>query len=912
MDLLVQTANSQELVSTKLALPRLGGPRLARRSLLARLHAGLQHKLTLISAGAGFGKTTLAVEWVHSSWEQAAGPAVAWVSLDSGDNDPLRFWRYVFTAVQSLNPEASSLALARLEASQESPFEAALTALINALADHPGRDLLILEDYHFITNPGIHAGVAFLLEHLPQALHVVILTRGDPPLPLARLRARSEINELRALDLRFSLAETQAFLQGAVSHPLAPGTAEHLAARTEGWPAGLRLAGLALQSRPDPQAQVQFLETFTGSHRPLLEYLVADVLAAQPASLQAFLLETSFLNRLTGPLCDAVTGRSDSAAILDELERLNLFLEPLDGAGEWYRFHALFAEAMQHTARQRLGEARLRRIAQAASLWYEAHALQNHTSLSEAVEAALLAQSYPRAAGLIERTVKPRLVGNEYHTLLRWLQNLPEQVLVAHPHLAMTYAQAILFTSDLGSPGLASRLEAPLAMAEGCWAAEGNLPGLGEVLAFRALLAARQGDYRASFTLARQALDRLPETAVSPASDRPSQGEWRAVSLNLVGWEEYHAGRLNAALHALTTARSLFQSVRNIFGLLDATLALGEVYTGRAEARQAARFYRQALAECEAAPISRKDRLRRQGRGLTGLARLAYEQDDLEDAGQDAARALEIAQEIEAEELLVYSTLILARIEGARNNLDPAQARMSALIARLKRPDLLRELQAWQAWLALSAGDLAAAQRWAATWNGSGENVPCLVREREGLVQARVQLASGQAGAALGLLEGWLESAREQGRARSELEIRILSAEALAALGRLPEAHAALARARALADPEGYRRVFLDEGERLGWLIEDCGLLIDGTEEDPQKPIHNHQSIITNPIDPLSQQEQRVFHLLAAGLSNPEIAQEMVISVNTVKTHVKSIYRKLNVDSRQALRRFARRPHLLA
>ncbi len=914
MDLREPKTTQIELLNTKLTLPPLRRPRLRREALIERLHLGSQRKLTLISAGVGFGKTTLACDWLHSLNEREPAAAAAWVSLDAGENDPLRFWRYVLTALQAVDPEAGGLGLQRLEAVQGRSVEGMLTALINLLAAHPGRILLVLEDYHAITNPEIHAGITFLVENLPPPLHLALLTRSDPPLPLAYLRATSEINELRALDLRFSVDETREFLQQSVPSPLTPEQVEKLAARTEGWPAGLRLAALALQSRPDPGARAQFIETFTGSHRPILEYLAEDVLAAQPPSIQDFLLQTSFLPRLTGPLCDAVTGRSDGAETLGELERLNLFLEPLDGSGEWYRYHTLFAEAMQHTARLRLGEKRLDEIAEAASRWYEAHALRHHASLAEAVEAALFARAFERAAGLIERSLKPHLAGNEYHTLLRWLGQFPEPVLSAHPALAMIYALSILFTAEPGAADLERRVAGPLALAEDRWEAEGDEPRLGEALALRALMAVRQSDYPRGFALARQALAKLPQAADVSAGHSQCQAEWRGMSLNLVGWEQFFAGQMNEAQRTITTARSIFQSVRNIFGLLDTTVALGEIHLLRAEARQAEEFYRQALAEIEAAPIGRKDRLRRQGRALAGLARLAYEQDHLASAVRYAAQALEIAEEISSEELLAGNELLLARVEWARDDLEAARLRLSSVAARIKRPALLRELQAWQAWLALSAGDLAAARRWLARTGEADEGLPELLREREGLVQARVRLAAGEPKAGLDLLEAWLERARLQGRGRSELEIQILMAEALGALGQAPAAAEALARAQALAQPQGFQRVFLDEGEALARLLREppdptaLSLYwvrrLFSPANGPARSLSRECPF--EPCEALSRQEERVLRLLAGGLSNPEIAEELVISVNTVKTHLKNAYRKLNINSRREAREAVR------
>ena len=928
MDLLEQLNGSNLLLNTKLATPPQRGPLLERPDLLARLQSGLNQKLTLISAGAGFGKSTLALQWVRSFVEQDREGSAAWVSLDPGDNDPHRFWRYIFTAVESIDPESGARALEWLEASQSPPFEAALTALINALAGCPGRILLILEDYHLIHNADIHAGMAFLIEHLPPGLHPVFLVRSDPPLPLARLRARSEINDLRAPDLRFSMQEGIDFLEMNVPHPLQPGAAGRLVTRTEGWPAGLRLAALALQGRPDPQDQTRFLDTFTGGHGPLLEYLVEEVLASQPEGIQNFLLQTCFLTRLNGSLCQAVTGLESGEETLEALERANLFLEPLDGAGEWYRYHALFAEAMQHTARRRLGEQRLEQIARSASRWYEVHALRNEAPLYDAVEAALFAREFERAAGLIERSLKPHLVGNEYHTLLRWLEALPESALAAHPALVLIYAQALLFTSEPEAPDLAKRIRALLELGEARWKAEGDLTAQGESRSLQALLAARQGDYARAFELARRALEYLPPVNPSAAAQNLSQVEWRAVSLNLSGWGEFFAGRLGEARRDLAEASRLFQHTRNSYGLLDAYSALGEVHSGRAEAGQAAEYYRMVLFESESAPIERKDRLRRVGRARLGLARLAYDRDDLERARREVELTLEIARELRQQELLVGALILAGRIRAAGGSLEAELPRLESFQAQVRRPDLLRELGAAKAWLALSSGDLQAALVWAGSLDEAGAPMLASLREREALVHARVLLARDEAEKALAVLERRLEDARAQDRARSEMEILILKAEALAALGRLPEALADLTRALSLAAPQGYRRVFLDEGENLAPLLRRAAAGQDAAAAAWARSLLAStgpaRSQKRNPVPgprshgpgagldgALSEQEERVLLLLASGLSNPEIGQELYISVNTVKTHVKSIYRKLNVGSRRAARDAVRRLALI-
>jgi LuxR family maltose regulon positive regulatory protein len=389
---------------------------------------------------------------------QQALPPAAWVALDAGDNDPVRFWRYIITACQPFDAAIGQAALALVHTAQQPAWELVLTLFINDLAQLAGKAVLVLEDYHVITAPQIHEMVAFLLDHLPPTLHLIMTARSDPPLPLARLRAQADLTELRAVDLRFSLAETQAFFQQTLARPLAPELLERLEARTEGWVTGLRLVALTLQGRRESESQTeQLLVTLTGSRGHIFTYFITEVLNAQPASCQDFLLRTSVLSRLSGALCNAVTGRDDSEMLLEHLERANLFLIPLDSVGQWYRYHALFAEAMQHEARRRLGADQLRALSHRASHWYEAHGWR-----TEAVEAALAAQDFSRAAELIARSIAPAFVQNEYHTLRRWLEHLPEAVLHAHPPLCMTYAVALLFTSDRYAPATMARLQRPL------------------------------------------------------------------------------------------------------------------------------------------------------------------------------------------------------------------------------------------------------------------------------------------------------------------------------------------------------------------------------------------------------------------------------------------------------------------
>ncbi len=916
-------ASGSELLRTKLAPPRLRPTLVARETLLERLDEGLERKLTLLSAPAGFGKTTLVSAWIASRAASHDLPPVAWVALDAGDNDQMRFWRYVLTACRTFAPDAAESALAWLQASQQTPFdplqpsffETMLTTFINALALLPGGYVLVLEDYHLIIAPQIHEALAFLLDHLPATLHLMIITRSDPPLPLARLRAYNEVLELHAADLRFSAEETQRFLCQSLPFPLAPETISQLETRTEGWVAGLQLAALALQGRQTAPEMEQFLATFTGSHRHILEYLVAEVFNAQPAPLQEFLLQTAFLSRLTGSLCDAVTARQDSERILEQLERANLFLVPLDGAGRWYRYHALFAEAMQHEARRRLGEDALRSLAYRASLWYEQHGL-----LAEAIEAALAAHDFARAAALMEDIVSPVQVNSEGQTLRRWMEQLPEEVLRAHPALCFAQAVVILFTLDRSAPATAALLRAPLEMAEQSWRAEGNQRRLGQVLGFRAMIAWWQQDFPQAFILARQSLDLLPE-------DEPF---WRGSSTLHVGMEEMLAGHFDTARQWVIKARALCEIAENHYAVRAATFILGNIYVGQGKLRQAAQLYQQALAEAEA-----REDFSDQAAGLIDLAALAREWNDLETAGQQVSQALAIARQyademgrqLTEETLIIPGSLVLARVLYARGEITQAEQELEEAVALAEQRGgllTLREALACQAWFQLATGDLAAVERWARARAEDAPPISRLQEEREALLLARLRIAQGAGDAALQILADWQAEVHEQGRFGSELEIIILQALAHAAEKRLPQAKERLLQALTLAQPEGYRRLFLDEGEPLAALLRTTlsemrdapqaasmrGLLLAFAQGRAGRDAAS-SSAAAPLIEPLSPQEQRVLRLLSAGRSNPEIASELIVSINTVKTQVQSIYRKLNVSSRREARDAARQLQLL-
>ncbi len=920
------------LLASKLHPPRLLGALVARERLLDRLDEGLSRKLTLLSAPAGFGKTTAVRQWIAERLEPAGTP-VAWVSLDAGDNDPARFWRYVITACQSVGAEVGQAALAQLGAVLPPPFaspplEALLTYFLNDVTRQWSGAVLVLEDYHVISAPRIHETLTFLVDHLPPSLHVVLLARNEPPLPLLRWRARGDLQELHAPDLRFSAAETGSFLQQALPFPLPEKAVAQLEARLEGWAAGLRLLALSLQGPMTPRELERHLAALSDDqaqpHRPILDYFISEVLQAQPDALQLFLLRTSMLGRLTGSLCDAVAGRRDSAALLEAMERAGLFLESLDDAGQWYRYHALFADSMRAAARQRLGDAALSALSLQASRWYEAHGL-----LAEAIDAALHAQEHERAADLIEQLLA-RDQFDEVHTLRRWLDQVPREVRHARPHLCLRYAMVLLFTQhpDPATPALLARIDDELRIADEGWQRAGNLIGRGLVCAFRAMLNWRDGAATVAARYARQALEWLGDDEGDEPGDEPSHGwrglvQWRAICLAVVATEALYAGRC-------LEARQLFQEAQRRCAAAGsrpfariATLLLGASCAAMGELHQAEAYYRQVIPDAEEQEDHEDNVF-----ALLSLADLLYEWNDLDGLEQMVERARALGDLPGDPEVREYVVLWQALLQHARGRTTAALQQIAGLLARLYALDSPRARQIiigivlWQARLHLAAGDLFGAQRCLESLDRFEGEVAAVQRNMVEVLAARLSLARGDTAGALARLDGLLVAAEERQQRRFALEVQMLMALAEAASRRAPEARERLQLVLSQAYAEGYMRLFLDAGAPLAALLRS--LLPSLSQPAPRAyarailqagnaVLPTETPAASSPdgmlLEPLSAQEQRVLGLLAAGRSNPEIARELVVSVNTVKDHVKSLYRKLNVRNRLEATEAARRLH---
>jgi LuxR family maltose regulon positive regulatory protein len=606
------------LLETKLHPPLLPVKLVKRTRLLEQLDASLTCKLTLLLAPAGSGKTTLVNQWLsihlpNAKDKSPTNPVMAWLSLDAGDNDPLRFWRYLMTAcLKLLVPEqqtSGQAALALLSRLNPSPFEPpaldlALTQLLNALASSPFEGLLVLDDYHAISDSRVHETLAFFIDYLPATIHVLLLSRSEPPLPLLRWRARGEVCELQTSDLRFSTQETAAFFRQALPLELSQTALSRLDTRLEGWAAGLRLLSLTLSKRRTPQAIEQVhLSLGTpddSADRSLLDYFVSEILETQPEPMQRFLLQTSVLTRLCASLCAAVTRNEKSAAQLEAIEHAGLFLEALEGPGGWYRYHALFAAAMRHEAGRRLGEETLREFSLQASAWYEQEAL-----LTEAIEAAYLARDMERVARLIEQVYEQNF--SEPQTMLRWLEQLPEAVLREHPMLCFLFATELRFPVKLRfaqEAALAAeaasipsaeraRIETLLSMAEEGWRRSGEVSWIGTIWAHRALSALLDEEPFSSVVhFARQALIFLPRKG---ALDRRVQ-MYRSSCLLFVGKEKLDLGQVDEAREMLLQAEADNLPPGNRFLAVDIFLTLGKIYLAQGERELAQKYLRQALS----------------------------------------------------------------------------------------------------------------------------------------------------------------------------------------------------------------------------------------------------------------------------------------------------------------------------
>jgi LuxR family maltose regulon positive regulatory protein len=894
---------STPVLATKLFAPARRARLVARPRLVERLGATLDagHRLTLVSAPAGFGKTTVLGDWITDAGDARVG----WLSLDEGDNDPTRFVIHLVAALRSAGLDVG--------APDADPVSGgSLTPLVNDLARaaelEPGaRWILVLDDYHVIGAPQVHETVGFLLDHGPHRLHLVVATRADPPLPLARLRSRGQLVEVRAADLRFTAAEALEFLNRVMGLELAAADVDALEDRTEGWIAGLQLAALSLRDIADKDEVAGFIEAFTGSNRFVIDYLVDEVLARQPERVRDFLLRTAVLDRLTGPLCDAVTDGGGAARTLEDLERGNLFVVPLDTQRSWYRYHHLFAEVLRARLLAEL-PAVVPDLHRRASAWFAGRGM-----VADAVRHALAAEDFDRAAYLMEEALPGLRRTRQDGLLLMWMRSLPAPVVRRSPVLSIVSSWSLLMSGDLDAAQ--SRLDdAEAALAAGArdpdlaatWADTEDLrTAPATVPVYRASLAQARGDVAGTVRHARRAMDLAG----------PEDHFVRGAGGGFLGLAAWASGNIDEALSTFSDAVRSLHAAGNLVDELDSTVVLADMWLAAGRPGRARRLYEQALRTVTAGgppyPRATADL-------HVGLADLDRELDDLTSAEAHLETARVLGERASITENRHRWYVVMAQVRAAGGDHDTATLLLGQAEALYRRgfyPDI-RPIAALRARVWIAAGDLSAARGWAEDRAVTVGDQPDYLREYEHLTLARLLLA--QPGTpVLGLLARLHAAAEQAGRAGSVREIRMLQALAHHANGERAQALAALDRSLVdTPEPDGHVRLYLDEGAPMLALLRLAVAAPDPAGARARRLLDRTTATAAAqpaqpPGDPLSHRELQVLRLLDSDLTGPEVARELYVTLNTLRTHTKRIFTKLGVSTRAAAVRRARDQGLL-
>jgi LuxR family maltose regulon positive regulatory protein len=852
------------LINTKIGIPSSRPVLVSRQRLIERLNAGIHGKITLISAPAGFGKTTLAAAWLRDIKQ-----AVTWLSLDEADNDPTRFLTYLLAALQVIDKQAGKETRSLLQAPEPPSQDLLAITLLNEFTNISQPFILAIDDYHVIQTLPIQQLFSFIVEHQPGHMHVVLLTREDPPLPLPRLRARGQMTEIRQDDIRFTQKESVEFLENIMGLEISESAISALERRTEGWIAGLQLAALSLQGRDDPQ---QFVQEFTGSNRYILDYLVHEVFERQSKEIQDFLLKTSILNRLCGPLCDAITERPGNQELLETLEQANLFIMPLDQSRTWYRYHRLFRDLLQSRLRTQ-DDIPLKALHQRASTWY-----QNHDYLPEAITHLLTSADWERALRLIHRASDGLLKQGEIFTLVNWYSNIPNDLILEDKATCLDYSWPLILSGQF------ERAILYLSHAE-------NLSGddtafMGQVLTAQAHLARIQGDHQRMVQLSQRAQSLLTK------EDKES----RCLVATNLGIAYWHSGKMDAAEHALAEAYETGKATGNFYAVATALVFQGMVMAVRGRLRDANDRFLYIIRQANYPAFI-------QGLAYLYLSVLNYEWNDLENSGNYLLEAIEIGKRIQNDELLVSSWMMMAQIHLGCGNRDAAYDVLDKAQQKAIKGDApataFPRLAAVRVQFAIACDKVEDAADW-----GKQLIDNCDYHSFYRFInttQALLLLAQNKQQDAANHLEKCFEQASHGGWVYGMIAIRAL--QSLAA----PETSTAmeyLAEGLKLARPDGFVRTFVDFGKGLIPLLQlaikrnvmpdYADKLLTAIHEKTHSPILGQLSL----VEPLSPRELDVLRLLAAGFTNRQIADELVISSGTVKTHVHNICGKLGTRNR--------------
>jgi LuxR family maltose regulon positive regulatory protein len=871
------------ILATKLYIPPHRAKIVLRPLLIEWLNEGLSAscKLTLISAPAGFGKTTLISEWIAN-----CGRPVGWFSLDEGDNDPIRFLTYIVAALQTIVANMGKGVLPILQSPQPPPIETILIALLNEITTVPDHFVLVLDDYHVIDSKPVDKALTFLLEHLPPHMHLVIATREDPHLPLTRLRARGQLTELRAADLRFTPAEAAEFLNQMMGLNLSAEDITALETRTEGWIAGLQLAAISMQGHQDTAS---FIRSFTGSHHFVMDYLVEEVLQQQSESIQTFLLRTSILDRMCGPLCEVVLRApvGSGQEILEYLGRANLFIVPLDNERRWYRYHHLFADLLRQRLHQMVSsgneEGGVAEYHIRASVWYEDHGLE-----IEAFQHAAAANDIERAERLIEGDGIPLHFQGAVAAIMDWLASLPKTIMDSRPSLCVRYATLSLVAGQ--TTGLEEKLQMAEAAIQGIPSAATGLDEktrilIGQIASARARLAVSKYQIETIFVQACRALEYLPSDSL--------------VSRFRACWSlayAYHfRGERAAAARACAEALSIAEASGNILDAIIATLLMGQIQQLENQLHLAFETFQRSLrllGDNYPPPST--------GEAYRGLATIYYEWNNLDAAEHYGQRSLQLLRQYDRIiDRFIISEVFLARLKLAQGDVPGAVAMLAETEQSVRENNFV-----------LRMPEVAATQIQVLLKQGNQHAAAELARRFElPLSQARILLAQGNYSAALAGLEPFRQQMEARGWADEGLRAMVLQAVALHQKGEKDYAVQLLGEALVLAEPGGFIRLFVDEGAPMAQLLGEAashgvmtayiGKLLSAFDAEKRKSEGKPALPTAQPlIEPLSQRELKILQLIAQGLSNREIGERLFLALSTVKGYNQKIFEKLQVQSR--------------